>query len=147
MQQFFVEIKNENPNRRLINGLVALLTGAFTLVWPEFLTTIIAAYLIATGIVYLLFRSATFIGAVAIVAGIFIFAYPVFIPYAFAVFLLILAFGTIMSGGLTFLGIIAFIFGLIILSNPFFVNTAIAAFLLFYGVMGIGNWIQSKRNR
>lgn len=142
MQQFFVEIKEENPNRRLMNGIIALLTGGFTLAYPEFLTTVLAAYLIATGLVYLLFRSAVFVGAAAIVAGIFIFVFPTFIPYAFAFFLLVLALGSILSGGLSFLGIIAFLFALIILSNPFFVNHAIAAFLLFYGVMGVVAWFK-----
>lgn len=146
MTQFYVEIKEENPNRRLLNGLIALLTGAFTLVWPDLLPTIIAAYLIATGLVFFFFRSAVFIGAAAVVAGIFVFAFPNLIPFAFAFFLLVLALGTLLSGGLSLIGIIAFIFALIIISNPSFVNYTIAAFLLFYGVTGLMAWFQQQRS-
>lgn len=146
MQQFYMEIKEENPNRRLINGLIAVLTGVFTLIWPDFLPVLIAAYLISTGIVYFFFRKAAFIGAASIVAGIFIFAFENLIPYAFAFFLFILAFGSILSGGLSLIGIMAFIFGLIIISNPVFVTYVIAGFLLFYGLLGLMAWWKKKSN-
>jgi hypothetical protein len=145
MQQFYIEVREDNPTRRVVNGLVALATGILTLIRPDMLTTIIAAYLIASGLIAFFFRSAMFTGAAAITAGIFIFAFPNLIPYAFAIFLLIMAFGSIMSGGLSFFGIIAFIFALVIISDPNLVKYGIAAFLVFYGVFSIFGWVQRKR--
>lgn len=146
MQHFYyIEVKEDNPTRRAVNGLVALAAGIFTLVQPDMLTTIIAAYLIASGLIYFFFRSAMFMGAAAITAGIFIFAFPNLIPYAFAFFLLIMAFGSILSGGLSLFGIIAFIFALLIISNPDLVKYGIAAFLVFYGVFSLFGWIQRRR--
>lgn len=144
MSQIYIQMNEGNPSRKFTNGLIALVTGILTLIMPEMLTIIIAAYLISNGIVYFFYRSAIIIGAASVVAGIFIFVFPNLIPYAFAFFLLILSFGAIMSGGLSILGIMAFIFALIIIGTPEFVNYVIAAFLVFYGVFSIMNWKQMK---
>ena len=145
MAEIFVEIKEENPNRRALNALLALITGILTLSMPDVLFVIIAAYLIANGLIYVFGKSALFIGSGSIVIGIFIFAFPDLIPYAFAAFLLILSLGTILSVGLSLLGIVAFICALIIISNPSIVSYVVAAFLLFYGVLGLIAWLKAKR--
>lgn len=144
MSTVYIRMDDGNPARKFTNGLVALLTGAFTIIWPEMLNIIIAAYLISTGITFFWFRSAVFIGAVSLVAGGFIFAFPNLIPYTFAFFLLFFAFGAILSGGLSILGIVSFLFALIIIGTPEFVHFMIAAFLTFYGVFSLMSWWQFR---
>ncbi|MCH8569537.1 MAG: DUF3096 domain-containing protein [Balneolales bacterium] len=145
MQSFFINTPQANPVRKVTNGIIALITGLFTLAMPEMLTVIVAAYLISNGIDFFFYRNAGFVGGVSVFAGIIIYTFPNFVPYAFALFLFALAFGTILSGGLSLLGLVAFGVALVIISTETFFNQVIASFLTFYGIMSILTWWQLRK--
>lgn len=147
MQQFYMQFGEEQPGRKFTNGLVALFTGGFTLLFPEMLHIIIAAWLISGAIMQFVYRSGTFLGLVYLLTGIFIYQFENFIPYAFAFVLIIMAFGAILSGGLSFFGIITFIFALLIMGTPPLANFMIAAFLVFYGSTSLLAWWQLRKLR
>lgn len=147
MQQFYMQFGQEQPGRKFTNGLVALFTGSFTLLFPDMLNVIIAAWLISGAIMQFVYKSGTFLGILYLLTGLFIYQYENFIPYAFAFVLIVMAFGAILSGGLSFFGIITFIFALLIMGTPALANFMIAAFLVFYGSTSLFAWWQLRKLR
>lgn len=147
MQQFNMQFGEAQPGRKFTNGLVALATGVFTMIFPEMLHIIIAAWLISNGIMQFFYKSGAFMGGISLIAGLFIYQFENFIPFAFAFFLIIMAFGAILSGGLSFFGIVTFIFALLIMGTPSLVNVMIAAFLIFYGTSALFAWWQLRKLR
>ena len=142
-----MQFGQEQPGRKFTNGLVALFTGTFTLLFPDMLNVIIAAWLISGAIMQFVYRSGTFLGILYLLTGLFIYQFENFIPYAFAFVLIVMAFGAILSGGLSFFGIVTFIFALLIMGTPALANFMIAAFLVFYGSTSLFAWWQLRKLR
>jgi hypothetical protein len=137
-------IMNNNPGkRRVFHSILAILTGFLILLWPDALYYILGSYLIATGIMSLIFRAPSFLVAAAIVTGIFIFIFPSFIPYFFAFFLLVIGLGSLLSGGFG-LAVIPLLAAAMLLAFPDIISIIVAAFLLLYGFTSIITLIQSR---
>ncbi len=77
MQQFFhVNIDYKSRERRILNALLALVTGILTLSTPSFLYLIAGGYLVALGLVFMYARTPAIIAAFPILTGILIFIFP-----------------------------------------------------------------------
>ncbi len=138
-------IMNNNPGkRRVFHSILAILTGILILLWPDALYYILGSYLIATGIMSLVFRAPSFLVAAAIVTGVFIFIYPSFIPYFFAFFLLVIGLGSLLSGGFG-LALIPLLAAGMLLAFPDIISFIVAAFLLLYGITSIVALFQSRK--
>ncbi len=136
---------NNNPGkRRVFHSILAILTGILILLWPDALYYILGSYLIATGIMSLVFRAPSFLVAAAIVTGVFIFIYPSFIPYFFAFFLLVIGLGSLLSGGFG-LALIPLLAAGMLLAFPDIISFIVAAFLLLYGITSIVALFQSRK--
>ncbi|AXJ02009.1 hypothetical protein CYPRO_2770 [Cyclonatronum proteinivorum] len=147
MQQFYTQFSEAQPGKKFTNGLVALFTGALSMIFPDLLHIIIAAWLISNAIMQFLQRPGFFVGFVSFVAGVFVYQFENFIPYAFAFVLIVMAFGAILSGGISFFGIITFVFALLITGTPALANIMIGAFLVFYGSTSLYTWWQFRKLR
>lgn len=137
--------QHDSGKRRIFHALLAFLTGILVLIWPDALYYIIGGYLIATGLIFLMFRAPSIIVAVPVVTGIFIFAFPSFIPYFFAFFLLVIGLGTLLSAGFTGLAVIPLLAAALLITFPDIISIIVAAFLLLYGVTSIAAMIRSWR--
>ena len=131
--------------RRVLHAILAIVTGVLVLLWPDALYYIIGSYLIATGLVFLVFRAPSVIVAASVVTGIFIFVFPSFIPYFFAFFLLVIGFGSLFSGGFTPFAVIPLLAAVLLIAFPDIISIIVAAFLLLYGFTSIFTMIQSRR--
>ena len=89
MQQYFqVNIEYKSKERRVLNALLALVTGVLTLTYPAFLYLIAGGYLIALGLVFMYARTPAIIAAIPMITGILIFiliSYRLHLP-CFSVF-------------------------------------------------------------
>ncbi len=139
-----VIMQNNPGKRRVVHSILAILTGILILLWPDSLYYILGSYLIATGILSLLFRAPSFLVAASIVTGIFIFIYPTFIPYFFAFFLLVIGLGSLLSGGFG-LAAIPLLAAALLLAFPDIISIIVAAFLLLYGFTSVFAMIQSRK--
>ncbi len=134
----------KSRERQVLTALLALVTGALVLIYPNFLYLIAGGYLLALGLMFMYARVPSFISGFPIVAGVLIFIFPELIPYTFALFLGF--FGLIMLMGFQFaiMGFLTLIIAVLILMNPESVAYFIAAFMLLYG---ISNLIRLFQNR
>ncbi|MDG5767172.1 DUF3096 domain-containing protein [Balneolales bacterium ANBcel1] len=137
-------MNNNSGKRRLFHSLLAILTGVLVLLWPDSLYYILGSYLIATGLVFLFFRTPSLIVAASVVTGVFIFAFPSFIPYFFAFFLLVIGIGSLLSGGLTGFAVFPLLAAVLLIMFPDIISIIVAAFLLLYGVTSIVSMIRSR---
>ncbi len=138
-------INNNSGYRRVLHAILAILTGVLVMLWPDALYYIVGSYLIATGLVFLFFRTPSFMVAAPVVAGIFIFIFPAFIPYFFAFFLLVIGLGSLLSGGLTPFAVIPLAAAALLLMFPDIISIIVAAFLLLYGFTSIVAMIRSRQ--
>ncbi len=140
-------IMQSNPGkRRVFHALLAILTGVLVMMWPDALYYILGSYLIATGLLFLIFRAPSLMIAASVVTGMFIFAFPAFIPYFFAFFLLVIGIGSLLSGGLTGFALFPLLAAVLLIAFPDIISIIVAAFLLLYGITSIIAMIQSRRN-
>lgn len=116
------------------------------MMWPDALYYILGSYLIATGLLFLIFRAPSLMIAASVVTGMFIFAFPAFIPYFFAFFLLVIGIGSLLSGGLTGFALFPLLAAVLLIAFPDIISIIVAAFLLLYGITSIIAMIQSRRN-
>jgi len=137
-------MQNNSGKRRVFHSILAILTGILILLWPDALYYILGSYLIATGVLSLIFRAPSFLVAVSIVTGIFIFVFPSFIPHFFAFFLLVIGLGSLLSGGFG-LAVIPLLAAALLLAFPDIISIIVAAFLLLYGITSIVAMIQSRK--
>ncbi len=137
-------MQNNSGKRRVFNSILAILTGILILLWPDALYYILGSYLIATGILSMVFRAPSLLVAVSVITGIFIFVFPSFIPYFFAFFLLVIGLGSLFSGGVG-LALIPLLAAALLLTFPDIISIIVAAFLLLYGITSIVAMIQSRR--
>jgi len=138
--QFHFQISStpqKSRERQVLTALLALVTGALVLMYPNFLYLIAGGYLIALGLMFMYARVPSFISGFPIVAGVLIFIFPELIPYTFALFLGF--FGLIMLMGFQFaiMGFLTLIIAVLILMNPDSIAYFIAAFMLLYGVSNL----------
>lgn len=146
---FSISIENEQQSKeqKLINVLLTLATGVLTLIFPNFLYLIAGGYLIALGLMFMMFRFPGAITALPIVSGILIFIFPELIPFTFAGFLGL--FGLLMLFGLSFsvLGIITLIIAVLIVMNPDSVAYFIAFFMLTYAASNLIQFYNQWKNK
>ncbi len=145
--QFHFQISStpqKSRERQVLTALLALVTGALVLIYPNFLYLIAGGYLVALGLMFMYARVPAFIAGFPIVAGALIFIFPELIPYTFALFLGF--FGLIMLMGFQFaiMGFLTLIIAVLILMNPDSVAYFIAAFMLLYGVSNLIRLFQNR---
>lgn len=148
LEQYQIRIQYRNRERQVFNALLALATGILTLIYPNFLYLIAGGYLIALGILFILFRIPSTLSAVPIVAGVIIFIFPELIPVTFAAFLGLFGLILLFAFRLTLTGVLTFIIAALIIINPDSVAYLIAAFLLLYAVSNLIRfyWAWQSRN-
>ncbi len=134
---------SNSGKRRLFHAILALLTGVLVLLWPDSLYYIVGSYLIATGLLFLIFRAPSLMVAASVVAGMFIFAFPAFIPYFFAFFLLVIGIATLLGAGLTAFAVFPVLAAVLLILFPDIISIIVAVFLLLYGLTSIAAMIRS----
>lgn len=143
--QLHIILRSNSGKRRLLHAFFAVLTGILVLLWPDALYYILGSYLIATGLLFLVFRAPSPLVAVAVVTGIFIFAFPKFIPYFFAFFLLVFGIGTLLGGGLSGFAVFPLLAAALLILFPDIISITVAVFLLIYGITSIIAMIRTAK--
>lgn len=142
---------NSNSNyqtgeRRILNALLAIITGLLTLIYPNFLYLIAGGYLLALGLILIYYRIPAFIAALPIVAGVMIFLFPELIPYTFAIFLGFFGLVFLMAFQFAILGFLTLIIAVLTIMNPDWVAFMIAAFLILYGTSDLIRYIRYRQS-
>lgn len=144
---FHINVQYRTNERRLLNTVLAILTGILTLVYPDFLYLIAAGYLLALGILMFVYKIPAIIAAFPIVAGALIFLFPELIPYTFAAFLGFFGVILLMAFQFAIIGFLTLIIAVLIFMNPDSVAYLIAAFLMMYGVSDLIRYYrESQKN-
>ena len=146
-QYFHINIEYKSRERRILNALLALVTGVLTLTYPAFLYLIAGGYLIALGLVFMYARTPAIIAAVPMITGILIFFFPDIIPITFAVFLGFFGLILLMAFQFSIMGFLTLLIAVLIIMNPDSVAYFIAAFLLLYGATNLIKLFQNPRDR
>lgn len=136
-EQYQIRIQYRTRERHLLNALLALVTGIFTLIYPNFLYLIAGGYLVALGVLFIAFQIPAALSAVPIVAGVLIFIFPELIPVTFAIFLGLFGLMLLFSFQFTVIGVLTLLIALLIAMNPDSIAYLIAAFLLLYATSGL----------
>ncbi len=145
-QKIHITIRQESSQRRILNALLALSTGALALIWPNFIYYIVGGYLVALGLILYYFRVSNFLTALSLLTALLIFLLPELIPYTFAFFLGVFGLTFILAIKLIPLGVISLIFAGLIIAYPGSVAYMIGAFLILYGVTHFIQLFQEIRN-
>ncbi len=146
-QQYQIHIQHRSRQRQILNALLTLATGILTLIFPNFLYLIAGAYLVALGVIFMIFKFPTFFAAVPIVAGVLIFIFPELIPVTFAAFLGLFGLMFLFALQLSILGIITLIIAVLIVMNPDSVAYLIAFFMLVYATSNLIQFYQDWQNK
>ena len=146
-QYFHINIEHKSRERRILNALLALVTGILTLTYPNFLYLIAGGYLIALGLVFMYARTPAIIAAFPMITGVLIFVFPEVIPITFAVFLAFFGVILLMAFQFSIMGFLTLIIAVLIIMNPDSVAYFIAAFLLLYGATNMIKYFQNPRDR
>lgn len=141
---FHINVQYRTNERRLLNTILAIATGILTLIYPEFLYLIAAAYLIVLGVMMVVYKIPAIIAAFPIVAGALIFLFPELIPYTFAAFLGFFGLILLMAFQFGIIGFLTLIIAVLIVMNPDSVAYLIAAFLMLYGVSDLIRYYREK---
>lgn len=147
LNQFRIEVSYKNRERQILNALLALATGLLTLIYPNFLYLIAGGYLVALGLLFIVFRLSSTVAAVPIVTGILIFIFPELIPVTFAAFLGFFGFILLFGFQFSIVGALTLIIALMIIINPDSVAYLIATFLLIYSVSNLIRFYQDWKDR
>lgn len=134
LSTFEVNVQYKTTERRILNTVLAIATGILTLIYPDFLYLIAAGYLIALGIMMLVFKMPAIIAAFPLTAGLLIFIFPELIPYTFAAFLGFFGVILLLAFQFAVFGFLTLILAVLIIMNPDSVAYFIAAFVLLYGI-------------
>lgn len=145
MNHIQVIIRRDYGKRKLLNAILALITGVLALGWPNLVYYIAGGYLVALSLLLFYFRVSSFLTALAALSGLLIFLFPELIPYTFAFFLTFFGLTFIISLKLVIAGILMLIFALLIISDPGSVAYMIGLFLILYGGIHIINLLQESR--
>jgi hypothetical protein len=148
--QFHFQISStpqKSRERQILTTLLALVTGALVLMYPNFLYLIAGGYLIALGLMFMYARVPAFISGFPIVAGVLIFIFPELIPYTFAIFLGFFGLMMVMAFQFAVMGFLTMIIAVLILMNPDSVAYFIAAFMLLYGVSNLIRLFQDRNRK
>lgn len=144
IQSFRINVHHKPRERRILNAILALATGALTLTYPTFLYLIAAGYLVGLGLVLMYAKTPPVLAAIPMLTGILIFAFPELIPITFAVFLGFFGLILLMSFSFSVMGFLTLLFAILIAMNPDSVAYFIAAFLLLYGISNLIELFQGR---
>jgi len=143
-EQYRIRIQHRSHERQILNAFLALATGVLSLIYPNFLYLIAGGYLLALGLVFILFSIPSTLAAVPIVAGLLIVIFPELIPVTFAIFLGLFGLMFLFAFQFAFLGVISLILAALIIINPGSIAYFVATFLLIYGVANLIRWYRGK---
>ncbi len=131
---FSIVMTTNSGKRKILNALLALFTGILALIYPNFLYYIVGGYMIALGLLLLVFNISSFLTAFSFLSGILVFLFPELIPTIAGIFLAVLGFTLLLSFGFTVMGIITLLIAAVIFANPESIAYMIAIFLLLYSL-------------
>lgn len=146
-QQFHISVQYKSRERRILNALLAVVTGLLTLTYPNFLYLIAGGYLVALGLLFIYFRTPAVIAALPMLAGVIIFIFPELIPITFALFLGFFGLILLMAFQFAVMGFLTLIIAVLIIMNPDSVAYLIAAFLLLFGITNLIKLYQQRNNK
>jgi len=141
-ERYKINVTYRTRERQILNALLALVTGLLTLIYPNFLYLIAGGYLVALGLLFILFKIPSTLSAVPIVAGILIFIFPELIPITFAGFLGLFGLILLFAFQFSIIGILTLIIAILIISNPASVAYFIASFMLLYAISNLIKFYQ-----
>ena len=145
---FQISFQQHRPKQRtVLNALLAIATGALTLMYPNFLYLIAGGYLLALGLLFLWFKLPPVIALFPIVTGFLIFSFPELIPITFAAFLGFFGLVLLLAFQFAIMGFFTLIMAVLIVMNPESVAYLIAAFLLLYGISNLIRLFSDNQNR
>ncbi len=145
--RYQISTNYQSGERRIVNALLAIVTGLLTLLYPNFLYLIAGGYLLALGLILIYFRVPAFIAALPIVAGVLIFLFPELIPYTFAVFLGLFGIIFLMAFQFAVLGFLTLIIAVLTIMNPEWVAFMIATFLILYGTSDLIRYFRLRNKK
>lgn len=146
-EQYRIRIRYKTRQRQILNALLALTTGILTLTYPNFLYLIAGGYLVALGLLFMLFRIPATLSAIPVIAGIIILIFPELIPITFAGFLGLFGFILLFGFQSALIGVLTLVIALLIAFNPNSVAYLVATFLLLYSVSNLIRFYQDWRSR
>ncbi|MGD8427175.1 MAG: hypothetical protein PVH63_06065 [Balneolaceae bacterium] len=146
-EQYQINIQYRTRERQILNALLALATGLLSLAYPNFLYLIAGGYLVALGVLFILFKLPATLSAVPLVAGIIIFIFPELIPVTFAGFLGLFGLILLFAFQFSILGILTLVIAALIIANPASVAYLVATFLLLYGSSNLIQLYRDWQNR
>lgn len=141
-ERFHIQTHYKPREQQILNALLALTTGVLTLLYPDTLYLIAGGYLVALGILFMIFRIPAGLSAVPVVAGILIFIFPELIPVTFALFLGLFGFILLFAFHFSVVGVLTILIALLIFLNPDSVAYLIATFLLLYAFANGIRWFR-----
>jgi len=147
LEQYRIQIDYKTRERQILNALLALATGFLTLIYPNFLYLITGGYLLALGLLFIVFRLSPTLSAIPIVTGVLIFIFPELIPVTFAAFLGLFGFILLFGFQFSIVGAITLIIALLIVANPDSVAYFVATFLLIYAVSNLIRFYQDWKGQ
>jgi hypothetical protein len=143
-EQYQIRIEEKQQPRQILNALLAVITGLLALVYPDLLYIIAGGYLLALGILFLIFQVPAAISAFPIVAGALVFVFPDLLPVTFGVFLGIFGLLMLFAFQFSIFGALTLILALVTFMNPDWISYMIAAFMLLYGVTNTIRWFRQR---
>lgn len=146
-QHYQIRFQYKSRERQIFNAILALLTGVLTLTYPNFLYLIAGGYLIALGVLFVVFRTPPALAAVPMVAGVLIFIFPELIPVTFAVFLGLFGVILLLAFQFSVMGFLTLILAVLIAMNPDSVAYLIAVFLLLYGFSNLIRLLNERNQK
>lgn len=145
MSSFYILIQDKNGQRPLIHGILSVMVGIFTLIWPNWLYILVGGFFLLWAMMTIYFHGNSFLAATSAVAGIFIIIFPELIPVTFAIFMIFFAVIAILTATFTWLGIISLLIAIILFVNPQSIAYMAGIFLIIYGVRHLVDLFQQYR--
>jgi hypothetical protein len=136
MPDFLLALAGFSENSALLwGGILALLTGALILVWPNIIYYLVAGNLLIVGVLGYASGLPHEVVATAMISGLLIIIFPKLIPYLFACYLLVLALLAFLGTGLTPITWLALLIAILLFALPNLIAYLIAAYFILQGLV------------
>ena len=131
----FMPISPEFSVPWMVIGLLTIACGVLVLAWPQLLYSVLAAYLIISGILGFYYGSPPSLYFPPIIAGGLILVFPNLLSYLLATLLFIIGLIMCLSLGLLLVGGLAIMMAVVIFLAPRIIAYLIASYFILIGVL------------